>query len=547
MDLTAKLGSQTLYGPMTIPSNSGVFHYVSLGPFTYDSAWGNTLTFHFTNPQGDSTLLLDNVQLLSPQSYTVAYQADPAAGGTVSGPVNIAQHGSPGDSIAVTATPNPGFSLSSVTASNGNVVHASGYEYTLSGVTANTTVTAFFTENGGEGEGEGEPNVLSITRQDASPTQSASVRFTVAFSEAVTGVDTADFTLTATAPGAVITGVSADTGATRTVTVGTGSGEGTIRLDVVDDDSIRDVASVPLGGSGTGNGAFSAGEIYTVDRAGPSFTAFTATPPWGRPGLPVTIGFASSEMLSGNPTVTVDGNSAVYQGNDGNNYVYLYSVLGTEPDGEATIAVTGSDPVGNSGGTENTAVLDMDNRPPAGTVLINNNRSVTNSVNAALSLAWDDGAGSGAVRMRFSNDGATWSLWEPLAAVRAHTLPGGDGHKTVRVQYLDRVNNRSAACSDYIRLDTAPPTGTVTINDGAPTAKTQSVMLGLTWADAGAGVSRMRFSDDGAHWTVWETLKAARPHMLPVGLGYHTVRVQFLDAGNNYSPVYNDYIKVLAP
>jgi len=190
----------------------------------------------------------------------------------------------------------------------------------------------------------------------------------------------------------------------------------------------------------------------------------------------------------------------------------------------------------------------LDTAPPSGTIVINNNRSVTNSTNATLSLTWNDGTGSGVVRMRFSNDGATWTAWLPLAVTYAYMLPGGDGYKTVRAQFLDKAGNRSAVSSDFIRLDTTPPTGSVIINDGALSTETQAVTLRLTWSDGtGSGVARMRFSDDGAHWTAWEPVKTPRAYTLPAGFGYHTVRVQYLDAGNNYSPVYNDYIKLLAP
>ncbi len=83
-----------------------------------------------------------------------------------------------------------------------------------------------------------------------------------------TGVETAapfnDFTLTKTGTsGASITGVSGS-GSTYTVTVNTGSTNGTIRLDVVDDNSIIDAASNPLGGAGVGDGDFLSGEIYTI-------------------------------------------------------------------------------------------------------------------------------------------------------------------------------------------------------------------------------------------------------------------------------------------
>jgi len=63
--------------------------------------------------------------------------------------------------------------------------------------------------------------------------------------------------------GASITEVSGGT-KTYTVIVNTGSGIGVIRLNVVDNDSIMDLAFNPLGGAGAGNGNFSDGETYYV-------------------------------------------------------------------------------------------------------------------------------------------------------------------------------------------------------------------------------------------------------------------------------------------
>jgi WD40 repeat protein len=186
--------------------------------------------------------------------------------------------------------------------------------------------------------------------------------------------------------------------------------------------------------------------------------------------------------------------------------------------------------------------------PMAGTIVINGNRSATNTTAVTLALDWWGGEGTGVVRMRFSNDGSHWSAWESLAKTKTYTLPSGDGHKTVRVQFLDKLNNSSAVFSDYILLDTTPPTGTIIINGGAANTTSRSVTLGLTWSDGtGSQVSRVRFSDDGAHWTAWEVPKATRAYTLPAGLGYHTVRAQYLDGANNYSAAYNDYIKLVAP
>jgi predicted outer membrane repeat protein len=116
--------------------------------------------------------------------------------------------------------------------------------------------------------------VSSIVRADASPTSAASVDFTVTFSADVTGVDTGDFTLTTTGvKGSSIANVSGS-GDTYTVSVNTGTANGTVRLDVLDDDSIIDGNSNPLGGVGTGNGDFTSGEAYTIDKGGDTVGVF---------------------------------------------------------------------------------------------------------------------------------------------------------------------------------------------------------------------------------------------------------------------------------
>ncbi len=113
------------------------------------------------------------------------------------------------------------------------------------------------------------PTVLSSTPADASPTDAASVKFIVTFSEAVTGVDVNDFKAASSQgiTGASVTNVTAISGTTYTVAVDTGSGDGTLRLDVIDNDSILDSAGQPLGGTGAGNGDFTTGEAYTVNKS----------------------------------------------------------------------------------------------------------------------------------------------------------------------------------------------------------------------------------------------------------------------------------------
>ncbi len=173
-----------------------------------------------------------------------------------------------------------------------------------------------------------------------------------------------------------------------------------------------------------------------------------------------------------------------------------------------------------------------------GSILINKGAYSTNSANVTLTLTWS----SNAVRMRFSDNGSTWTAWESLKATRAYTLPAGDGYKTVRVQFIDIANNRSVTYNDYILVDTTLPTGTILINGNAKTTASASVTLNLTYADTGSGIRSMRFSNDGATWSAWESVAATKAWTLAGPAGYNTVRVQYRDAAGNYSAVYNDYI-----
>lgn len=124
------------------------------------------------------------------------------------------------------------------------------------------------------------PSVVSIERTtDTSGTTNLQIDFAVTFSEKVTGVTLDDFSLTTTGvSGASLASVSGF-GLTRIVTVNTGTGNGTIRLDLNDNDSIHDLASNRLGGTGMGNGNFSNGETYTVTKT-MTFTSSPAQDGW---------------------------------------------------------------------------------------------------------------------------------------------------------------------------------------------------------------------------------------------------------------------------
>ncbi|GEM_PF-1956008 len=120
------------------------------------------------------------------------------------------------------------------------------------------------------------PVVLSITRSNTNPNGSQTVNFTVTFSEPVTGVNASDFSLTTDLNGASISAVSGS-GSAYQVSVETGSGNGTLELNLIDNDSIKDSENHPLGGSGNGNGNFTS-EIYNIIKTVPASAPILTAP-----------------------------------------------------------------------------------------------------------------------------------------------------------------------------------------------------------------------------------------------------------------------------
>jgi Tol biopolymer transport system component len=166
---------------------------------------------------------------------------------------------------------------------------------------------------GGTGTGNGDftsgevytivkdaPSVTGILRADPSPTGADTVHFNVIFSEPVSGVDTSDFALSATGglSGMAVSSVSGS-GEIYTVTASTGSGEGSLRLDLLDDDSITDAEANPLGTAGTGNGDFTSGESYTIDRAAPAVTGILRADPNPTTAPSVAFSVVFSEPATG--------------------------------------------------------------------------------------------------------------------------------------------------------------------------------------------------------------------------------------------------------
>ena len=187
----------------------------------------------------------------------------------------------------------------------------------------------------------------------------------------------------------------------------------------------------------------------------------------------------------------------------------------------------------------------VDISPPTGSVVINNGEGFTNSPIANLRLTATDV--SGVSQMQFSSNGVIWSNPEPFTNTKSWDLSlyGGndqDGLKTVYVKYKDNLGHWMVApAKAETILDRVPPTGTISINDGAEATGPSGVKLTLRATDdnSGMGKGKMLLSNDGVTWSPelpYETIRNWSFSVYGGNLdeGIKTVYVKYADAAGNW-------------
>jgi len=116
-----------------------------------------------------------------------------------------------------------------------------------------------------------------------------------------------------------------------------------------------------------------------------------------------------------------------------------------------------------------------------------------------------------------------------------------DGAHTVRVESVDAAGNKGTAQVTF-SVDIAPPTGTITINNGETYTKATAVTLALGANDTVSGVSQMQFSGDNVTWTTPESYAPAKSWTLSLGDENKTVWVKLGDMAGNWSSAIADSI-----
>ena len=291
------------------------------------------------------------------------------------------------------------------------------------------------------------PTVVSITRADPNPTNAASVDFTVTFSEDVTGVDVADFSLTTTGSisGASVIAVSGS-GATYTVTVNTGSGDGTLRLDIPDTATIIDLTGNAVSGL-----PYTDGESYDVDRTAPSVVAITrADPnPTGAASVRFTVTFSEDvtgvdyDDLSLTTTGSISGASVTAV--SGSGATYTVTVSTGSGDGTLRLDIPATATITNSAGNGLSGLpftsgesYDVDKTAPGVVAITRTDPNPTNAASVRFTVRFSEavtgvdvadfsltttGSISGASVTAVSGSGATYTV----------TVSTGTGSGTLRL------------------------------------------------------------------------------------------------------------------
>ncbi|WP_418138932.1 cadherin domain-containing protein [Marinomonas sp. RS-M-Aa-14] len=193
---------------------------------------------------------------------------------------------------------------------SGLVVAGSGSAYSidLSSVTAVAGIyvltlnTSDITDTSGNALSAGDsetfiidttaPTGVAIVRAGAETQNGSAATFTAVFSEAVSGVDAADFTLTGTAAGGSITSVTQVSDSVYTITVNGVSSDGTLGVNLKDSGTgITDTAGNAISAGVTG-------QQVTIDNTGPSVVAIN------RDGAVLTTADSATYTVTFNEAVT---------------------------------------------------------------------------------------------------------------------------------------------------------------------------------------------------------------------------------------------------
>ena len=381
-----------------------------------------------------------------------------------------------------------------------------------------------------DGDGDGTPacdigaveapgitpvRVQSITRGDPSPTNAANVGFTVTFDAAVTGVSAGNFALVAGGPsGASITGVSGS-GTTWTVAANTATGDGTLRLDMVNATGVSGPGDAPVA-----NVPFTTGEPYTIDKTAPTVSLSSLNADPTNTNISVTVTFSEGITGFDASDVVVSNGMISHFAGTGTSYTVVV-VPGV--DGLVSVDIPAGAAHDAAGNPTLAARLERtyDGTPPAVTVeqaAAQSDPTRTSPIVFTVTFS-EDVPGFDASDVQLSGTaGATIATVSGGPAIYTVEVSGMTADGTVSAALLagaavDRAGNHSApstSSDNIVTYDTTAPT--VTLSSTAPdpatiapipvTATFSEVVTGFGASDVAVGNGAVsNFTGSGASYS----------------------------------------------
>ncbi|MEX1048894.1 MAG: LamG-like jellyroll fold domain-containing protein [Akkermansiaceae bacterium] len=214
----------------------------------------------------------------------------------------------------------------------------------------------------------GTPTVSSLNRVNATPSNASTVNWTLIFGSATTGVTASQFSLSGTAASGASVGTPTTTnaGVSWNIPVTTGSGSGTLQLNLANATGLSQVISTSLPFSG---------EAYTMDKTPPTIAIGAPSASLTRSG-PITYtitysdsNFSSSTLANQNITLNSTGSASGtvnVTGSGTTRTVTISSITGNGTLGISVAAQTASDTAGNTATAAGpSTTFTVDNTAPA--------------------------------------------------------------------------------------------------------------------------------------------------------------------------------------
>jgi len=272
-----------------------------------NSAAVAALDFKIETASDDEEVVFDYIRISGTRPPTVTTATPSALTGTsalLGGNVTADGGSAVTERGVVYSTTNttPTIGGTGVTKDANSTTGTGAFSETIGGLTAVTTyyVRAYALNTVGTSYGAVQTfttptAITSLARAGASPTNAASVSYTLTFANSVTGLSVSNFSLTA--PG--LTGASiasvAGAGTTYTVVVNTGTGDGLLTLNLSNTAGLS---------AGVSNALPFVGETYTIDKTAPTTTT-VGIPPAATYGigqvLSFTVNYSEAVFVTGTP------------------------------------------------------------------------------------------------------------------------------------------------------------------------------------------------------------------------------------------------------